>query len=79
MLPTLNFEEVGWAYHFGFVSLSIPPFVHPYITLLRPHIFGTLYAKILKFHVCIVYKKLAYAYFFLFFVVALSLFSDKSF
>ena len=47
------------------------PFVRPYglsvCPIVRhgfetPHIFGTMYARILKFHMCIAYEKLADPY-----------------
>ena len=43
--------------------------VHPFVCFSAfetSHIFGTMYARILKFHICIAYEKLAEPYFFFF-------------
>ena len=58
-----NFEEVRKAYCFRF---SVLPSVRPSVCHVfeTPHIFGTIYARVLKFHICIAYKKkLAGSYF----------------
>ena len=48
-----NFEEVGRAYY---LELVRPSGRHTFQT---SHIFGTMYARILKLHICIAYEKLA--------------------
>ena len=44
------------------MGLSVRPFVRPSIyqtfeTFETSHIFRTMYARILKFHICVAYKK----------------------
>ena len=46
------------------LGLSVCQSVHH--TFETCHIFGTMYARILKFHTCIAYEKLAGPYFFSF-------------
>ena len=41
------------------MGLSVCSSVCHHDMLLKPHIFGTMYARILKFHIGIVYEKLA--------------------
>ena len=55
------------------VYLFVFSFVHPFVhhSFVTSHIFGTMYCRILKFHICIgmiaLYEKLADLYFFFFF------------
>ena len=44
------------------LGLSVRPFAHH--TFVTSHIFGTMYVRISKFHICIAYEKLADLYFF---------------
>ena len=59
-------QEVGRAYCFELIHLSIHPFICPSIHLSirtshfwASHIFGIMYARILKFDICFAHKKLA--------------------
>ena len=55
------FEEVKRAYCFGLVCPSVRPSVlHAFETA---HILGTMYARNLKFRICIAYETLADPYF----------------